>query len=137
MAGLLLHSMANMRTTITNVLVLMTGGVIISYVEKKKQRNRTKNNGAFDMDKIKEKFQIKALISSFELRQSLVYICNSSDSAKESQGTQSFAYILKSDVIKQLISFPHVSFSGYQRAKASSLRPAGTNSAAMRMTCFW
>ena len=136
MAGLLLHSMANMRTTITNVLVLMTGGVIISYVEKKKQRNRTKNNGAFDMDKIKEKFQIKALISSFELRQSLVYICNSSDSAKESQGTQSFAY-LRSDVIKQLISFPHASFSGYQRAKASSLRPAGTNSAAMRMTCFW
>ena len=46
MAGLLLHSMANMRTTITNVLVLMTGGVIISYVEKKKnQKNRTKNNG--------------------------------------------------------------------------------------------
>ena len=38
MAGLLLHSMANMRTTITNVLVLMTGGVIISYVEKKKKR---------------------------------------------------------------------------------------------------
>ena len=38
MAGLLLHSMANMRTTITNVLVLMTGGVIISYVEKKKTR---------------------------------------------------------------------------------------------------
>ena len=38
MAGLLLHSMANMRTTITNVLVLMTGGVIISYVEKKKNR---------------------------------------------------------------------------------------------------
>ena len=34
MAGLLLQSMANMRTTITNVLVLMTGGVIISYVEK-------------------------------------------------------------------------------------------------------
>ena len=105
-------------------------------LRKKKQKNRTKNNGAFDMDKFKEKFQIKALISSFELRQSLVYICNSSDSAKESQGTQSFAY-LKSDVIKQLICFPHVSFSGYQRAKASSLRPAGTNSAAMRMTCFW
>ena len=136
MAGLLLHSMANMRTTITNVLVLMTGGVIISYVEKKKQKNRTKNNGAFDMDKFKEKFQIKALISSFELRQSLLYICNSSDSAKESQGTQSFA-TSKSDVIKQLISFPHVSFSGYQRAKASSLRPAGTNSAAMKMICFW
>lgn len=105
-------------------------------LRKKKQKNRTKNNGAFDMDKFKEKFQIKALISSFELRQSLVYIFNSSDSAKESQGTQSFAY-LRSDMIKQLISFPHVSFSGYQRAKASSLRPAGTNSAAMRMTCFW
>lgn len=29
--GLLLHSMASMRTTITNVLVLITGGVIISW----------------------------------------------------------------------------------------------------------
>ena len=60
MAGLLLHSMANMRITITNVLVLMTGGVIISYVEKKKkeQKNMTQNNGAFDTDKCKEKFHI-------------------------------------------------------------------------------
>ena len=42
MAGLLLHSMANMRTTITNVLVLMTGGVIISYVEKKNRKHDIK-----------------------------------------------------------------------------------------------
>ena len=57
MAGLLLHSMANMRTTITNVLVLMTGGVIISYVEKKNRKIGQKIMGHLTWISLKKNFR--------------------------------------------------------------------------------